>query len=94
MFSPQAYEQQLKDEFDQERAKQRRMMVVSLHDRLGHASRVGVLDRFIAYSKGHKDVWFARTDEIAKHALETPDITPKVIRDVADVSGSAGTSRK
>lgn len=96
-FSPQAYEQQLKDEFDQlyeEGAKQRRMMVISLHDRLGHASRVRVLDRFLAYAKSHKDVWFARKDEIARYALETPDITPKVTREVAEISGLAGTTRK
>lgn len=95
--SPQAYEQQLKDEFDQlyeEGAKRRRMMVVSLHDRLGHASRVRVLDRFLAYAKGQKDVWFARKGEIAKDTLATPDITPKVMREVAEVSGLAGTSRK
>ena len=96
-FSPQAYEQQLKDEFDQlyeEGAKQRRMMVVSLHDRYGHASRVRVVERFLAYAKSHKDVWFARKDEIAKYALSTPDITPKVVREAAEVSGLPGTSRK
>jgi hypothetical protein len=49
-YNPAAYEQALKDEFDQlyeEGAYKRRMMVVSLHDRIsGHASRVRVLDRF------------------------------------------------
>ena len=42
-----AYEQALKDEFDQlyeEGARRRRMMVISLHDRIsGHAGRVRVL---------------------------------------------------
>lgn len=96
-FSPQAYEQQLKDEFDQlyeEGASRRRMMIVSLHDRIsGHASRVRVLDRFFSYAKSHDDVWFARKDEIATWALQTPDITPKVERASADISGLPGTSK-
>lgn len=37
-------------------------------------------------------MWFARKDEIAKHALATPDITPKVVREVAEVSGLAGNT--
>ena len=49
-----AYEQALKDEFDQlyeEGAHRRRMMVVSLHDRIsGHATRARSLDRFLAYA--------------------------------------------
>lgn len=58
------------------------MMLISLHDRIsGRASRVRVLDRFLTYAKSHPDVWFARKDEIARHALATPDITPKVVRD-------------
>lgn len=97
-FSPSDYEQQLKDEFDQlyeEGANKRRMMIISLHDRIsGHAGRVRVLDRFLTYAKSRKDVWFARKDEIAKYALETPDITPKVVREVAEVSGLPGNSRE
>jgi hypothetical protein len=69
-YNPAAYEQALKDEFDQlyeEGAHKRRMMVVSLHDRIsGHANRVRVLDRFLAYAKAKPGVWFARKDEIAK----------------------------
>ncbi len=45
-WNPAAYEQALKDEFDhryEEGAQRRRMMVVSLHDRIsGHANRVRV----------------------------------------------------
>ena len=98
-FSPADYEQQLRDEFDQlyeEGASRRRMMLVSLHDRLsGHASRVRVLDRFLTYAKSHDNVWFARKDEIAKHALATPDITPKVVREVSEISGlPANTNQK
>lgn len=97
-FSPADYEQQLRDEFDQlyeEGASRRRMMLISLHDRLsGHASRVRVLDRFLTYAKSHPDVWFARKDEIARHALATPDITPRVVRDVAEISGLAGNTHQ
>lgn len=97
-FSPAAYEQQLRDEFDQlyeEGAHRRRMMVVSLHDRLsGHASRVRSLERFLVYAKGHPGVWFARKDEIAAHALATPDITPKIERSLAEDGGLAGNTRQ
>ena len=97
-FSPQAYEQQLKDEFDQlyeEGAPRRRMMVVSFHDRIsGHASRVRVIDRFLTYARQHKGVWFARKDEIARYALATPDVTPRVVRAVAEVSGLARNTRQ
>jgi len=95
-FSPQDYEQQLKDEFDQlyeEALYKRRMMLISFHDRIsGHASRVRVIDRFLQYAKQHEGVWFARKDEIARHALATPAITPKVVRDVAEKSGLAGNT--
>src|SRR4029077_13412519 len=50
-YNPAGYEQALKDEFDQlyeEGAHKRRMMVISLHDRIsGHAGRVRALDRFL-----------------------------------------------
>ncbi|MGH3087514.1 MAG: polysaccharide deacetylase family protein, partial [Rubrobacteraceae bacterium] len=97
-FSPADYEQQLLDEFDQlyeEGDSRRRMMLISLHDRLsGHASRVRVLDRFLTHAKSHPAGWFARQDEIARHALATPDITPKVVRDVAEVSGLPSTTNQ
>jgi multicopper oxidase len=68
-WNPAAYEQALRDEFDQlyeEGAHRRRMMVTSLHDRIsGYAGRVRALDRFPAYAKSKGDVWFARKDEIA-----------------------------
>jgi len=94
--SLQSYEQALKDEFDQlyeESEKTRRMMTISLHDRIsGHACRARVLDRFFTYVKKHEGVWFARKDEIAKWALTTPDITPKVDRQPASISGLPGRS--
>ena len=79
-FNPVAYEQALKDEFDQlyeEGATRRRLMIIGMHDRInGHANRVRVLDRFLTYARSHRDVWFARKDEIARWALETRSITP------------------
>jgi peptidoglycan/xylan/chitin deacetylase (PgdA/CDA1 family) len=95
-FSPADYEQQLRDEFEQlyqEGATRRRMMSISLHDRIsGHASRVRVLDRFLAWAREVPGVWWARRDEIADWALATPEITPTIERDPAEISGLPGES--
>ncbi len=95
-YNPAAYEQALKDEFDQlyeEGAHRRRMMVVSLHDRIsGHANRVRVLDRFLAYARSKPGVWFARKDEIAKWATEQRTITPIFDRGAPTVSGLPGST--
>ena len=91
-----AYEQALRDEFDQlyeEGAHRRRMMVISLHDRVfGHANRVRALDRFMAYARSKQDVWFARKDEIARWALTHRAGTPVVSRDPPTVSGLPGSA--
>ena len=83
-YDPHAHEQALRDEFDQlyeEGANRRRMMVIAMHDRLsGHANRIRALDRFLTYAKSHKDVWFARKDEIARWALSQRQFTPIVHR--------------
>ena len=93
-FSPDDYERQLKDEFDQlyqEGAARRRMMSISLHDRIsGHASRTRVVDRFLGWAQRRPDVWWARRDQIADWALSTPEITPQVEREPAEVSGLPG----
>jgi peptidoglycan/xylan/chitin deacetylase (PgdA/CDA1 family) len=93
-WNPAAYEQALRDEFDQlyeEGARRRRMMVVSLHDRIsGHAGRVRVLDRFLTYVKGKDDVWFARKDEIARWALDHRADTPVIDRGRPSVTGLPG----
>jgi peptidoglycan/xylan/chitin deacetylase (PgdA/CDA1 family) len=93
-WNPMAYEQALRDEFDQlydEGANRRRMMVISLHDRIsGHAGRVRALDRFLTYAKSHAGVWFARKDEIARFALSTPGLTPVVVRQSPAVTGLPG----
>ena len=93
-WNPAAYEQALRDEFDQlyeEGAHRRRMMVVSLHDRIsGHPGRVRVLDRFLTYARGKADVWFARKDEIARYALDNRARTPVIDRPSPTVSGLPG----
>ena len=44
------------------------MMSIGLHMRLvGHPGRAQALANFIAYAKGHPDVWFARRIDIARH---------------------------
>jgi peptidoglycan/xylan/chitin deacetylase (PgdA/CDA1 family) len=95
-WNPAAYEQALRDEFDQlyeEGAHRRRMMVVSLHDRIsGHAGRARVIDRFLTYAKSKPDVWFARKDEIARWALSSRSATPIVRRGPPTVTGLPGTA--
>jgi peptidoglycan/xylan/chitin deacetylase (PgdA/CDA1 family) len=89
-----SYEQALRDEFDQlyaEGARRRRMMVISLHDRIsGHAGRVRALDRFLHYARNKPGVWFARKDDIARYAAATREITPVVDRGSPAVSGLPG----
>lgn len=95
-FSAAAYEQALRDEFDQlydEAASRPRMMVVSLHDRIsGHANRVRALDRFLTYARARDGVWFARKDEIARWTLAHPDLFPAVSRGPAGISGLPGSA--
>jgi peptidoglycan/xylan/chitin deacetylase (PgdA/CDA1 family) len=67
---------EIKAEFDAlyvESERKRRMISVSAHDRVGgRASRVQVLDDFIAYAQRHPGVVFLRKDEIARFALASP----------------------
>jgi peptidoglycan/xylan/chitin deacetylase (PgdA/CDA1 family) len=95
-WDPVAYEQALKDEFDQlyeEGSRRRRMMVVSLHDRIsGHAGRVRALDRFLTYARSKSDVWFARKDEIAAYTLECRYGTPVLERGVPNETGLPGSA--
>lgn len=76
-WSPDQFLAQLKAEFDQlyaEGATQRRMMSISLHDRIGGApSVVHVVDEFIQYAKKHKGVVFMRKDNIAKMIKDDPN---------------------
>jgi peptidoglycan/xylan/chitin deacetylase (PgdA/CDA1 family) len=93
-WNPAAYEQALRDEFDQlyeEGAHRRRMMVTSLHDRIsGHAGRVRALDRFLTYARSKGDVWFARKDEIARYVLANRAATPVIDRGSPSKTGLPG----
>lgn len=93
-YNPMAYEQALKDEFDQlyeEGATRRRMMLVGFHDRInGHANRIRMLDRFLTYAKSHDGVWFARKDEIARWALDHREETPVLHRGDPNQTGLPG----
>ena len=61
----------LKDTFDalySEGADAPKMMSVGLHCRLiGRPGRIQSLRRFLEYATGHKDVWFARRVDVARH---------------------------
>jgi peptidoglycan/xylan/chitin deacetylase (PgdA/CDA1 family) len=91
-----AYEQALRDEFDQlyeEGSHRRRMMVISLHDRIsGHPNRVRSLERFLIYARSKPDVWFARKDEIAHWALTNRSATPILERGPPTVTGLPGSA--
>ncbi|XXF79676.1 polysaccharide deacetylase family protein [Myxococcaceae bacterium GXIMD 01537] len=68
-----AFGDELKDEFDvlhAEAATRRRMMSISVHDRIGGTpARVKVLGEFIDYARSHPGVVFMRKDAIARFAL-------------------------
>jgi len=72
-FSADQFLNQLKLEFDQlfsEGKNRRRMMSISLHDRIGGTPAiVQAVDQFIQYAKKHKGVAFMRKDEIAHIVL-------------------------
>jgi peptidoglycan/xylan/chitin deacetylase (PgdA/CDA1 family) len=76
-WSPDQFLAQLKLEFDQlyaEGATKRRMMSVSLHDRIGGTpAMVNVMDQFIAYTKTKKGVVYMRKDDIAKLIVNDPN---------------------
>ncbi|MFV2054768.1 allantoinase PuuE [Aliiroseovarius sp. YM-037] len=74
----------LKDSFDALYAEgnqgQAKMLSIGIHCRLlGRPGRIMALRRFMEYAKAHKDVWFARRIDIAKHWLEThpPQQSPR-----------------
>jgi peptidoglycan/xylan/chitin deacetylase (PgdA/CDA1 family) len=83
-YNPQAYEQLLRDQFDQlyeEGAKRRRVMLICTHDRMaGMPAVVKMLDRVLTYISQKDGVWFARKDEIARWAVAHPEHTPVVKR--------------
>ncbi len=79
-FGTDQFASDLKREFDAlyaEAAVRRRMISVSLHDRVaGRPGRARMIEEFITYAQKHRGVWFARKDEIARWALESP-LTPR-----------------
>jgi peptidoglycan/xylan/chitin deacetylase (PgdA/CDA1 family) len=79
-FDTMGFEKQLYDEFDQlyeEAGTRRRMMSISLHDRIaGRPSRVKSLKRFIEYAQKKKGVVFMRKDEIAE-IVASSTLTPR-----------------
>ncbi len=85
-WSPDQFQAQLRAEFEQlytEAADQRRMMSISLHDRIGGTPAVvSVLDQFLTFAKQQPGVIFLRKDEIAK--LVKSD--PKTPRDDAEAA--------
>lgn len=76
-WSPDQFLAQLKMEFDQlyaEGTTKRRMMSVSLHDRIGgQPSMVKAVEEFIKYAKEKSGVAFMRKDEIAKLIQNDPN---------------------
>jgi peptidoglycan/xylan/chitin deacetylase (PgdA/CDA1 family) len=93
-YNPTAYEQVLKDQFDQlyeEGAKRRRMMLICTHDRMaGMPAVVKMLDRVLTYIRQKDDVWFARKDEIARWVVAQREHTPVVKRARALETGLPG----
>ena len=68
-MTPEQFCQMIKDQFDtlyQEGTDQPRVMCVALHPFLiGHAYRIGWLDKALQHIKDHEDVWFTTAGEIA-----------------------------
>jgi len=64
-------------EFDQlyaEGANKRRMMLISMHDRIGDSPAVvNAIDQFITYAKEHQGVVFMRKNDIAKMINDDPN---------------------
>lgn len=79
-MTSEGYASDLKAEFDvlyAEGAKRRRMMSLSLHDRIGGMPAVvHAVEEFIRYAKERPGVVFMRKDEIARWALSQDD-TPR-----------------
>ena len=75
-WSPDQFLAQLKTEFDQlyaEGSSKRRMMSVSLHDRIGGSpAMVKVMDEFLSYAEQKQGVVFMRKDAIAKMVKDDP----------------------
>lgn len=75
-WTPGQFLSQITSDFDQlymEAGSRRRMMSLSLHDRIGgEAAVVNVVERFIQHAMRHQGVAFLRKDQIARIALDDP----------------------
>lgn len=84
-WSPDQFLAQLKFDFDQlylEGRTHRRMMSISLHDRIGGTpAMVRVMDQFLEYAKSHKKVVFMRKKDIANMIKNDPS-TPLDLSEV------------
>lgn len=70
------------------------MMSISLpRAHLRPPSRTRVLDRFLTWAGEQPNVWWARRDQIADWAVQTPEITPSIERAPAEESGLPTESR-
>ena len=74
-----AYLQDVTDDFEvlyAEAAVRRRMMSISMHDRIsGVPGRIKLMEEgFIKYAQRQKGVVFMRKDEIARWALSAPNV--------------------
>lgn len=48
--------------------EERGLFQLTMHPRItGHRSRILMLDKLLTYIKGHKDVWFATHEQVARH---------------------------
>ncbi|MCO1336952.1 polysaccharide deacetylase family protein [Microbulbifer sp. OS29] len=87
-----AFLQELKDEFDvlyEEGEKKRRMMSISVHDRMATPAMIKALDTFLNYAKQHKGVAFMRKDEIARWILQQNNVPVATKRETLQAIGKS-----
>lgn len=74
--------QTLKKQFNHlyvEGKQHRKMMAIDVNEQIWeHSSYLNALEDFISYVQSHSNVWYATRGEIARWALQTPEITPLV----------------
>ncbi|MGE3843589.1 MAG: polysaccharide deacetylase [Vicinamibacterales bacterium] len=74
--SPNAVYEVWKAEFDKA-YEERGLFALAMHPRIsGHRSRVVMLDQLIAYMKGHKGVWFATHEDVARYVSSEARLAP------------------
>lgn len=69
-LSPDDVYQIWRAEFDKA-YEERGLFQLTTHPRIiGHRSRISMLDRLVTYIKGHKAVWFATHEQVARHVKQ------------------------